>query len=87
MELHLPDELVRGIDMSEEQWLLDLAIGLYVDRRVTMGRGAEIARLSKPAFLDELGRRQIPVDYDADDLERDSQTIRELRALRPAGSA
>ena len=87
MELHLPDELVRGIDMSEEQWLLDLAIGLYVDRRVTMGRGAEIARLSKPAFLDELGRRQIPVDYDADDLERDSQTISELRALRPAGSA
>ena len=87
MELHLPDELVRGIDMSEEQWLLDLAIGLYVDRRVTMGRGAEIARLSKPAFLDELGRRQIPVDYDADDLERDSQTIRELRALRPAGRA
>ena len=87
MELHLPDELVRGIDMSEEQWLLDLAIGLYVDRRVTMGRGAEIARLSKPAFLDELGRRQIPVSYDADDLERDTQIIAELRSGRLAGSA
>ena len=83
MELHLPDELVRSIEMSEEQWLLELAIGLYAGRRVSLGRGAEIARIPKPEFLDELGQRQISINYDLDDLESDTRTIAELRS-RPA---
>ena len=79
MELRLPDQLIRGINMTEGEWLLDMAIGLYVDRRVTLGRGAEIARISKPAFLDALGRRQIPINYDSADLASDLQTISRLR--------
>lgn len=65
--------------MTEDEWLLDLAIGLYVDRRVSLGRGAEVARISKPAFIDVLGRRRIPVNYDAADLESDLETIESLR--------
>jgi predicted HTH domain antitoxin len=80
MEIRLPDELVRGIKMTEQQWLLDLAIGLFVDRRVSLGRGAEIAGISKPAFLDALGQRQIPINYDASDLDGDLKTISKLRA-------
>jgi predicted HTH domain antitoxin len=80
MELRLPDHLIRGIDMTEEQWRLDLAVGLYVDRRVTLGRGAEIAAISKPAFLDALGERRIPINYDLADLESDLQTIASLRS-------
>jgi predicted HTH domain antitoxin len=85
MEIRVPDELVRGIDMPREQWLLDLAIGLFVDRRVTLGKGAEIAEISKPAFLDALGRLQIPVNYDVADLESDLRTIAglKLRGLAP----
>ena len=81
MELHVPDQLVRGLDLTEAQWLLDLAIGLFVDRRVTLGRGAEIAGISKPAFLDELGQRKIPINYDAADLESDLRTISQLRQM------
>jgi predicted HTH domain antitoxin len=80
VEIRVPDQLVRGIEMTEAQWLLDLAIGLFVDRRVTLGRGAEIAGISKPVFLDELGRRQIPVNYDEADLESDLKTIAALEA-------
>lgn len=80
MELRLPDQLIRGINMTEEEWLLDLAIGLFVDRRVTLGRGAEIAGISKPAFLEVLGRRKIPINYDEADLESDVKTIARLRA-------
>jgi predicted HTH domain antitoxin len=79
MELRLPDQLVKGIDMPEERWLLDLAVGLYVDRRVSLGRGAEIAGISKPEFLDALGERRIPVNYDVVDLDKDLQTIATLR--------
>jgi predicted HTH domain antitoxin len=79
MEIRVADELVRGIHMPKEQWLLDLAIGLFVDRRVTLGRGAEIAGVSKPAFLDALGQRQVPINYDESDLESDLKTIANLR--------
>jgi predicted HTH domain antitoxin len=79
MEIKVSDELVRGIEMTEEQWMLDLAIGLFVDHRVTLGRGAAIAGISKPAFLDALGQRRIPINYDAADLEGDLKTISTLR--------
>lgn len=79
MEIKVSDELVRGIEMTEEQWLLNLAIGLFVDHRVTLGRGAAIAGISKPAFLDALGQRRIPIHYDAADLEGDLKTIANLR--------
>jgi predicted HTH domain antitoxin len=87
MEIRLPDELVRGIEMTKQQWLLDLAIGLFVDRRVTLGRGAEIAGISKPDFLDALGQRQIPINYDTVDLESDLKTIQKLRSHVPASKS
>jgi predicted HTH domain antitoxin len=79
MELRVPEQLIRGIKMTEAEWMLDLAIGLYVDRRVSLGRAAEIASISKPAFLDALGKRQIPINYDLADFESDLQTITALR--------
>jgi hypothetical protein len=36
-------------------------VGLYVDRRVSLGRGAEIAGISKPEFLDALGERRLSI--------------------------
>jgi predicted HTH domain antitoxin len=80
MELRVPDQLIRGLNLSESQWLLNLAIGLFLDRRITLGRGAEIAGISKPAFLDELGKRRIPINYDMADLESDLRTIEKLRS-------
>jgi predicted HTH domain antitoxin len=43
---------------------LHLALGLFLDARVTLGQGALVAGLSQSAFLHELGKRRIPVHYD-----------------------
>jgi predicted HTH domain antitoxin len=80
MELIVPDHIAETLDLSPEIWRLDLALGLYIDNRVSAGRAAELAGISKPAFLDELGKRRIPVQYDVEDLEAD---VRTLEALRP----
>jgi predicted HTH domain antitoxin len=58
--------------------LFDLAVGLFLDGRLTSGRAASLAGLSKIAFLDELGRRRIPMPYDERDLAADVQTLREV---------
>ena len=55
--------------------MVDVAIGLYKRDEVSLGRAAEIANRSVPAFLNELGRRKIPVSYSVDDLRADVKTL------------
>jgi predicted HTH domain antitoxin len=48
------DDALRGLDLTEDQAWLDLALGLFIDQRVTLGRGAEIAGMTQSDFLKEL---------------------------------
>lgn len=75
MKLEIQDEVLQGISVTPEQMLLDLAVGLYASRRVSMGRAARIAGLSQPAFLHELGHREICVNYDVEAFEADLRTL------------
>lgn len=78
MQLTLPDELPHPTGRSDADLRFDLAVGLFRDGRLTLGRAAGLASLAKPDFLDELGRRRIPMPYDEHDLAADLQTLREL---------
>jgi predicted HTH domain antitoxin len=78
MELVVPDDLALESGCSPQELLLGMAVGLVLDGRLTLGRAATLAGLSKIAFLEELGRRRIPMPYDAQDLEADVQTLREV---------
>lgn len=39
MKLTIDDVLLRNIDITPEQARLDLAVGLYIDRRIGFPRG------------------------------------------------
>jgi predicted HTH domain antitoxin len=80
VQIVVQDEALRGLALTEDQALLDLAVGLFTERRVTLGRAARIARMSQSDFQRELGRREIPIHYDVEDLRAD---LRTLAALRP----
>ncbi|MFO1431429.1 MAG: UPF0175 family protein [Candidatus Competibacteraceae bacterium] len=86
MNLSLPEPLIEGILLTEKELMFDLALGLYVDRRATLGQAARLAGMSRPAFLDALGARQIPIHYDEADLEADLQVIRQLGATAPTAT-
>ena len=80
MLIAIHDDALRGLDLTEDQARLDLALGLFIDQRVTLGRGAEIARMTQADFLKELGRRGIPVHYDVEDLRADLRTLESSRS-------
>ncbi len=62
--------LPQGIDAEEARLLL--AIKLYEEERVSLGKAAELTGYSKRTFLELLGRRGIPViDYPPDDLDEE----------------
>lgn len=79
MVIQIHDEALRGLELTEAQALLDLAVGLFTEQRVTMGRAAEIARITQMDFQKEPGRRGISVSYDVDDLNADLRTLAAIR--------
>ena len=79
MIVTIPDERIGSIQLDERDVLVDIAIGLYKREQASLGRAAEIANMSSPAFLDELGRRKIPINYEINDLHADLAGIGDLR--------
>jgi predicted HTH domain antitoxin len=79
MTIEVHDEALRGLNLTQPQALLDLAVGLFTERRVTLGRAAAVARVTQLDFQQELARRGIPIHYDVEDLQADVRTLAALR--------
>jgi predicted HTH domain antitoxin len=58
--------------VSDDDARLVVAIGLFVDGRVSLGKAAELAGFSRRAFMEILAHRKIPtVNYPASELDED----------------
>ena len=75
MTVTIPTERLGNLVVNERDALIDIAIGMFKREQVSLGRAAEIASLSSPEFLAELGRRKIPINYDLEDLRADIETL------------
>jgi predicted HTH domain antitoxin len=73
--IEVPDQDLGSLKLSSAEARLDLAIGLYTGRRASMGKAAKVAGVSYPAFLAELGRRGICINYSVEDFEHDLRTL------------
>ena len=78
MILTIPDERLCNLAVDEREALVDVAIGLYKRDRVSAGRAAEIAGMSSPELLAELGRRQIPLNATIEDLQADVESLQKV---------
>jgi len=56
-----------------------LAIGMYIEKRISLARAAELAGKSLAEFIDLLQAKNIPwMKYTEEHLEDDKQIIREI---------
>ena len=78
MRVELPDAALEGTGMTPELAKLEVAVALYRDRKVSMGRAARLAGMPRPQFQHELGKRGVTVDYDVEDLHADLETLKSL---------
>ena len=76
MKLEVPDQFTARLDQAEV--LLDLAVGMYASGHLTLGQAAGLAGIPQARLQRELGSRQIPVQYDLDDLAQDLQAAKDL---------
>ncbi len=74
--LEVPTDVTQAMRLpppeAEARLRLELAVGLYTQRLLSLGKAARLARLNRWEFDEVLGRRGIPAHYTEDDLARDA---------------
>lgn len=63
------------LELVGTAWPTAFALGLFIDRKVTLGRAALIVSMNQMDFQRELGQRKIPIHYD---LEADLATTKTM---------
>ncbi len=75
MQLHLPDEIILPLDLSEEELRMELAIALYAAKKISFGKARKLADIDWYTFRGILTERGIPAHYDIEDFEQDMETL------------
>jgi predicted HTH domain antitoxin len=85
VNVNLPEEMVKAAglnsgDVSQEA-AKQIALELFRERRVSVGRAAELCGVPLAAFMDFAAAHEVPpLNYGITELEEDLQTIAKLRS-------
>jgi len=75
LRLDIPDSVVQGLRLPEEEipgrLRTELAIALYAQGALSLGKAAELAEMSRLLFGELVGKRGIPRHYGERDLAED----------------
>jgi predicted HTH domain antitoxin len=75
MALIISDELLSDIQISADDLRVELAIWLFQSERVSLGKAAKIANLSRFSFQNLLAERTIPViNYSIEEVKQELET-------------
>ena len=75
LRLEISDSVARGIQLPasevEARLRQELAVGLYSQHILSLGKASELAEMSRYEFGDLVGSRGVPRHYTEADLEAD----------------
>jgi predicted HTH domain antitoxin len=85
VDVKLPSELLRVANLEESNLSQEaarlLALELYREDKVSLGRAAELCQTPLAAFMDFAAKRDVPpLRYSFEDLEKELQTADRLKA-------
>lgn len=79
--LEIPQEILDSARMTVDDLKVEIAVYLYAQNRLSIGKARELAGLSLWEFRQLLASRKISPHYDVSDLEDDIATLKELGRL------
>ncbi len=77
--IEVPQEILDSARITVPELKLELALWLYSQRRLSVGKARQLAGLSLWQFRQLLASRRIPPHYDQRDLEQDLETLNTIR--------
>ena len=78
MSVVISDELLQAAKLSAADLKLEIAIMLYQQQRISIGKARELAGMHLIEFQQALSNRSICINYDREDFQQDIQTLKEL---------
>ena len=76
LKINIPDT----VDLEDREMVMFLASRLYEKSKLSLGQAAELAGLSKRAFMELLGDYGVSVfNYDASELEEELKHVKNYR--------
>ena len=81
MTLTIPDDILTAAKITEEELKLEIAILLYQQKKLSIGKARHLAGMHLIEFQKELSRREICINYDVEDLQVDIENLKELGYL------
>ncbi|HRF63887.1 MAG TPA: UPF0175 family protein [Candidatus Competibacter sp.] len=79
--LEIPQAVLDAAQMNTQDVRRELALTLYAQQRLSLGKARELAGLSLWEFRQWLATRRIEAHYDTDDLQDDLDALRALGRL------
>jgi predicted HTH domain antitoxin len=77
----IPQDVLESARLTVDELKQELAISLYAQGRLSIGKARELAGMSLWTFRQLLASRGISPHYDLEDLEEDLATLHELKRL------
>ncbi len=74
--VEIPQEILDSARLTASELRVELAISLYTQGKLSVGKARELAGLSLWEFRQLLSSRRIPVHYDIEDLNEDIALLR-----------
>lgn len=75
VQIDIPQDILDSARLSPDQLKQELAISLYAQRRLSIGKARELAGMSLWRFRQLLASRELPAHYDEVDLLEDLDTL------------
>ena len=76
----ISDEVLNASHLSEEEMKKEIAVMLYAQRKLSLGKARSLAGMNYEDFNELLFQREIP-HFDVEDLHQDIETLKRLRRL------
>ncbi|NBD33729.1 MAG: UPF0175 family protein [Cyanobacteria bacterium] len=75
MSLTISDDVLQTANMTERELLIEIAILLFEQERLTLGQASQFAKMNQVHFQRLLASRQISLHYDVEELQEDVRTL------------
>ena len=77
MSLTISDEILNSSQMTASKLLVEIAVMLFLQERVSLGKASKIAEMNYVEFQQLLAQRNISIHYDVEEFEEDIKTLQE----------
>ena len=78
MGVFIEPDIIESSGLSEQQFILEIALYFYERKILSLGKAAAFAKLHRISFQKELASRKIPVHFTIEDVEKDLRTLEAL---------